>query len=76
MATSWAPAWDQDAGTVPRVVAAQVNKTLLDPWFTQSAVPVAQTPMTGWLFSQTGYVPPAPTGTGTPPPTTGQLWPR
>ena len=75
MATSWAPAWDQQ-GASPRVVAAEVSVSLLDPWFTQTAVPTARTPMTTWLFAQTGYTPPTPPGTGAPPPTTGQLWPR
>lgn len=72
MATSWSPAWDQ-SGTTPRVIAAQVNVGLLDPWFEQTVLPTSATAMTAWLFEETGYVPPAPP---TSAPTTGRIWPR
>lgn len=71
----YAPAYEI-TGDHPKVLAAHLDAAELDGWFTQTALPIAQTGFSGWLIEQAGYTPPAPPTTGTPTPTTGRLWPR
>lgn len=75
-ATSWAPAYEQH-GPVTRVTAAYVVSGLLDRWFRQPLLPIAETPLSRWLMDEVGYVKPAPpsAGGGAPVPTTGRIYP-
>lgn len=61
-------------GPQPKVLVAQTSGGLLDAWYTQTALPVANTALGVWLMDQAGYTPPPPT-TGTPGPTSGRGYP-
>lgn len=76
MATSWTPAYDQVLpGASSKVVTAQTNDGLLDAWYIQPWLGVAEAPMTQWLMDEVDYVRPA-RPTTVWPPSTGQIWPR
>lgn len=63
MATSWSPVFDQTNSLLPnRIVSAQVNGPMLSNWFSQTLLPVAQTPLSTWLMNDAKYVPPIPQG--------------
>lgn len=75
--TTWEPYYEM-SGTISKVASGYVVTGLLDRWFLQSHVPVAETPLSHWLMDQVGYVPP-PTpggGGGSPQVTTGRIYPR
>lgn len=74
-ATAWVPAYEQH-GPVTRVAAAYVVTGLLDRWFQQPHLPIAETPLSHWLMAEVGYVKPPPSGGGIPAPTTGRIYPR
>lgn len=74
-ATVWEPAYELNR-PVTRVTAAYVVTGLLDRWFRQPHLPVAQTPLSHWLMDQVGYTPPPVDGAGPPIPTTGRIYPR
>lgn len=73
--TTWAPAYEQH-GLVTRVAGAYVVTGLLDDWFQQPYLPIAETSLSRWLMGEVGYVKPPPSGGGAPAPTTGRIYPR
>lgn len=72
--TAWAAAYELHE-PVTRIAAAYVVSGLLDRWFQQTHLPIAETPLSHWLMDEVGYVKPPPS-TGGPAPTTGRIYPR
>lgn len=71
---TWTPAYEQTSPVV-RVAAAYVVTGLLDEWFLQSRLPVAETPLSQWLMDEVGYLkPPAEVIVAVP--SSGRGWPR
>lgn len=78
MATeAWEPVYELANPARPaKTVGAFVVNGNLDRWFVQTFLPVAETPLSGWLMKDAGYVKPPPPTTGAPTPVTGRGWPR
>jgi hypothetical protein len=74
VATSWVPVWDQTSGP-PAIVATATIGADLDGWYSEEFLPMMETPMTDWLFSEIGYTPPTPP-TPVYPPSSGRGWPH
>lgn len=73
-ATSWEPVYELHA-PITRVTAAYVVTGLLDRWFLNPHLPVAENSFTTWLMDETGYVrPPAEVIVAVP--SSGRGWPR
>lgn len=74
-ATSWAPVYEQHGAPV-KITSAYVLSGQLDRWFTQSFLPIAETPLSTWMMQETGYTKPAPPSSGGAlVPSSGRGWP-